>query len=177
MNETWKPVKGYEGIYEVSDLGQVRSLPRKVHNYIKPGRIIKPHNNGHSYQYITLYKGDGGKRKTYIHRLVAEAFIPNPENYEQINHKDFDKTNNAAVNLEWVSREENMQHYRSSQYAKRVESERLSKIQYKTFERINEYKKPILTMYDKGYSISEIRDEIGIGKDFISNVLKLFDRL
>lgn len=113
--EVWKDIKGYEGLYQVSNLGQVRSLPREgrfskrnhIH-YLKPD--ITPHNKGEyktSYERVTLSKG--GKTKRFsIHRLVAQAFIPNPENKPHINHIDCDGTHNWVENLEWVTHSENM---------------------------------------------------------------------
>ena len=104
--EQWKPVKGYEELYAVSNLGRVKSL-----NYHRTGveKIIKPKKSGNGYLQVGLWKN--GKRKFFlVHRLVAEAFIPNPEGFEQVNHKDEVKTNNCVSNLEWVSRWDNM-HY------------------------------------------------------------------
>lgn len=90
----WKPVKGYEGLYEVSDQGLVKSLGND--------KILKPTVNHAGYLYVNLYKG--GKCKHYfVHRLVANAFIPNDNETYQINHKDENKTNNDISNLEWVS--------------------------------------------------------------------------
>lgn len=99
--EIWKDIKGYEG-YKVSNLGNVKSL-----NYNRTGKekILKPKKNK-GYLYVNLCKQ--GKVKFYlVHRLVAQAFIPNPNNYPQINHKDEDKTNNTIQNLEWCDRKYN----------------------------------------------------------------------
>ena len=98
--ETWKSIAGYEGIYEVSDQGRVKSL-----KYGKE-RILKPRKDSCGYLQVNLCK-DGQKKMSLVHRLVSEAFIPNPNNLETVNHKDEVKTNNVASNLEWMSRVDN----------------------------------------------------------------------
>lgn len=100
MEEIWKPIKGYEGIYEVSSYGRVRSLDHlsSLGERVK-GRVLKSHTAGRGYLSVGLHNGK--KKDFYIHRLVASAFIPNPDNLLQVNHKDEDKTNNHADNLEW----------------------------------------------------------------------------
>ena len=98
--ETWKPIAGYEGLYEVSDLGRIKSLKYGKEKIMKPQKI----NNG--YLLVELYK-DGHKKQKYVHRLVADAFIQNPNNLETVNHKDEVKTNNAASNLEWMTKRDN----------------------------------------------------------------------
>lgn len=105
--ELWKDIKGYEGLYQVSNEGRVKSL-----NYKRTGKektlCPKKHNKG--YLQIQLMNGD--RNKTYtIHRLVAEAFIENPNNYPCVNHKDEDKQNNNVDNLEWCTQKYNMQYY------------------------------------------------------------------
>lgn len=96
--EIWKDVKGYEGLYSVSNKGRVKS-------HIK-NRILSPQDNGVGYFKVILV---GGKR-AYIHRLVADAFLPNPHNRTEVNHKDSNPSNNSVENLEWVSSSENSKH-------------------------------------------------------------------
>lgn len=101
-NEIWRPVVGYEGLYEVSNFGRVKSLARETNNqYCKEDRILKLKSSKTGYLSVGL-KSPGEKQKLYlVHRLVAEVFIPNPYNLPQVNHKDEDKTNNCICNLEW----------------------------------------------------------------------------
>lgn len=111
--ERWKNIKGYPG-YKVSSYGRVASF-RKGRNGIKKDvdknhpyyMVPKRHRLGYLYVYLML---DGESHKCYIHRLVANAFIDNPQNKSEVNHKDGDKMNNHVENLEWVTRRENMQH-------------------------------------------------------------------
>ena len=109
--EIWKDYKDYEGLYQASNLGRVRSLDtyRKDRNgsvKFYKGRILKPVTVGNGYLKVNLYKNNKQK-PYYIHRLVAEVFIPNPENLPEVNHKDENKLNNNAENLEWCDREYN----------------------------------------------------------------------
>lgn len=110
---TWKPIKEYEGLYEVSDKGQVRSLPRKDNKgAIHKGRVLRTRNtrnSGDGYWAVMLSK-DGIEKQITVHRLVASAFCSNPENKSDINHRDGNKKNNEASNLEWVTKSENVRH-------------------------------------------------------------------
>ena len=112
MIEIWKPIKNYEGCYEISNLGRVKSLSRQV----KGGRtteelILKPIKNSHGYLQVDLCLN--GKMKHHkIHRLVAEAFISKDDDTKNtVNHKDYNKHNNCVDNLEWLSNRENVQDY------------------------------------------------------------------
>lgn len=106
MKEQWKAIKGHEGAYEVSNLGRVRSLDRyrraaygKI-AFIRGIEVAIRKNNTNDYLVVRLSK-DGKNIHALVHRLVAEAFVPNPNNLPQVNHKDEDKSNNRADNLEW----------------------------------------------------------------------------
>lgn len=97
--EMWKEIDGYEGRYEVSNYGNVRSL-----NFRQTGMVknLKPQPDKKGYLTVGLCK-DGGMKWGKIHRLVASAFIPNPDNKPQVNHKDGNKANNCVNNLEWAT--------------------------------------------------------------------------
>lgn len=96
-----KDIKGYEGLYGITSCGKVWSYRRK--------KFLKPFNNGIGYLKINLYR-DGKKKAVYIHRLVAEAYIPNSDNLPQVNHIDGNKNHNFIKNLDWVTASENNQH-------------------------------------------------------------------
>ena len=100
MEEIWKDVKGYEGLYQVSSLGKIKSLYNKQN--------MKPYiHNG--YSRITLHK-NGQCKMNMVHRLVAQAFIDNPLNKPCVNHIDFNRSNNNVENLEWCTYSENQNH-------------------------------------------------------------------
>lgn len=99
--EVWKDIPGYEGYYQVSNQGRVRNIKR--------GRVKKPHKQGCGYLQ-TMLSIQAVRTHPLVHRLVAEAFIPNPYNKPQINHKNGDKTDNRVDNLEWCTASENIIH-------------------------------------------------------------------
>ena len=120
MKEIWKDIKGYEGIYKVSNLGRVKSLDRiDSNNHPLKGVILKPYISNSGYLLVGLYKQQKRDRKL-LHRLVAEAFIPNPDNKPEIDHINTDKTDNTVflnedgsvnydkTNLRWTTRKENI---------------------------------------------------------------------
>lgn len=108
-DEQWRPVSGYEGWYDVSDLGRVRRVAAGGHGAV-PGRVLRPLDNGRGYQTVMLSR-HGTTRRFHIHRLVMAAFVgPVPTDRREVNHLDGDKANNRPVNLEYVNHYENMAH-------------------------------------------------------------------
>ena len=111
MKEIWKDIKDYEGLYQGSNWGRAKSLDRyikgKGHSLqFKKGRILKPMKDSNGYLKVRLC--DGEKSKTFnLHRLIAETFIPNTNNYKEVNHKNEIKTDNRVENLEWCDRKYN----------------------------------------------------------------------
>ena len=104
--EIWRPVKNYEGLYMISNLGRVKSI-----NYRRTGQegILTPYDEGHGYRMIDLSK-DGVRQKCRVHRLVAQAFIPNPLNKREVDHINFIRHDNRVCNLRWATSKENQNH-------------------------------------------------------------------
>ena len=129
-SEVWKDVVEYEGLYEVSDKGNARGVARKDPlGRNRKGRMLKPGYTSGGYPQVSLYK-NGKYRTKKVHRIVAEAFIPNPKGFLEINHRDENKSNNELSNLEWCTREYN------NNYGKRTKkvSKKVRAINVKTGE-------------------------------------------
>lgn len=137
MQEIWKDIAGYENLYQVSNLGNVISLFRTN----KP-KTLKPTPSNCGYYKVQLYK-NGHPQMFYVHRLVAEAFIPNPNKKSQVNHIDGIKSNNCLTNLEWVSPSENQKH--SISLGLRSSSPMVGKI-----GKLNHQSKPIMQFSKSG---------------------------
>ena len=123
MKEIWKDIEGYEGIYQISNLGRVKSLARQYKNRKCNECIKSPSLAGKGYYRIALCK-NGNIKCFYVHQLVANTFIPNPNNFKIVNHKDENKLNNNVNNLEWCDNKYNINYNNGN--VKRL----LSRIQY-----------------------------------------------
>lgn len=175
MKEIWKDIKGYKGIYQISNYGRVKSLERPIYNYIKKERIMKPRPKENGYLQIILTDKNSNKKHVYIHRLVAECFLKKSKNKNFVNHKNFNKQDNSVENLEWVSRIENFEHYKNSEKYKEIRRKIDVKFASKTIAKIKKYKNRILKLRNKNFSIDEISKKLNIGRDFVSDVLNLFN--
>ena len=184
MIEEWKDIEGYEGLYQVSSLGRIKSFDRiikykknnKIITYLKKGRIMKPHNNGRDYLNVSLIKDGNIQKHLYIHIIVAKAFIPNPYNLEQVNHKNFNKTDNRVENLEWCTRKNNMLHYKQSSFFKEVQIKKQIASHNKTIRKIKKFKDIIIKKYINGETIENISTELKISRDFVSDIVYLFSK-
>lgn len=150
MEEIWKDIIGWNGLYQVSNLGRVK----RIYLVSKKTKILKPSPFIGGYWIATLCN-EGRAKKFYIHRLVAIAFIPNPNNDPQVNHKDGNKKNNYWLNLEWNSSKKNIEHSYRFGLAKIGEKRTSSKLTDNQAKEIK-YLNPLLTYIEmsKIYGIS-----------------------
>lgn len=159
--ENWKDVPGFEGYYQASTLGNVKTLSRKIIKSNKAikiieERLIKPFKDKDGYLEVSLWKGNKGK-KFKLHRLIGTLFIPNPENKPTINHKFGDKKDNKVSSLEWATRSENISHAYETGLLKNPSSKRvihlLTKVTYNSAREAanaNGYKDHTLTAMLRG---------------------------
>jgi hypothetical protein len=158
--EIWKEVLGYEGIYQVSNIGRIKNMPRK---FVPFERIRKNCLDSDGYGLIILYYEGTAKTKK-VHRLVAQAFIPNPLNLPEVNHKNGVKTDNRVENLEWVTKKQNNEHAirmglitpkGSQNYNAKLNDESVTKIK---------------KLISDGVSNKEIAKIFGMSNQMISNI-------
>lgn len=176
--EEWRDIQGFEGLYQVSNLGRVKSLDRVV--YKKDGttqiykeRILKQSNLWNEYLVVNLSR-NGKPIMHRIHRLVAEAFLPNPNNYPIINHKDENKTNNSVDNLEWCSYSYNLNYGTARERGLQANKEngiydRLKELRSKAVNQIDIFSNEIIKQWK---SMREVERELGFSNSAISKCCK-----
>lgn len=168
--EIWKAIKGHEGAYEVSDYGNVRSLDRvSYRKHIKRtlvGKVMAKTKHTNGYIRVTLY-ADKKSKDCRVHRLVASAFIPNPKNLPEVNHKDKNLDNNRASNLEWVTARDNKKHaYHTGPHPLKTLNTKNNK---KTYQK----RKRVIELYERGnMSHRKIADLLKIGKTTVGKYIK-----
>lgn len=165
--EVWKDIEGYEGIYQVSNTGRVRSLDRL--NSIgqnRKGKILKEKVHTNGYHFVTLYKNKT-RREKLIHRIVAETFLENKGNKRVVNHIDGVKTNNNVSNLEWATHKENSVHAVKTGLMKVGEQHHLSKLSDEEIRYIRENCIP----RDKEFSQTALAKRFNISQNYISELL------
>lgn len=186
MKEVWKDIPGFEGLYQASNLGSVRSLDRKVFQLNKglypcvrslKGKILKPLDNGNGYLYVHI-----GEGKKAIHRLILNTFSPNKESSKlHVNHKDFNKSNNKISNLEWVTCQQNNKHLLENKRVNFTKGENSHKskltnkdvIEIKKMLIENEWYKNNISKNRLGKpSKKEIADKFNISSSVISQISK-----
>lgn len=156
--EVWKDVKDYEGMYQISNFGEVKSFKRKEERI-----MIK---NFSKRQYLNVKLTQKGDPKTFkVHRLVANAFIPNPENKPQVNHIDGIKTNNRVENLEWCTNKENMHHAIVNGLKKSIRGEGNPNAKL-SIEKVKQIKQ----LLDLGFLQDEVAEVYGVGSRCISKI-------
>ena len=167
--ELWKDVQGYEGLYQVSTLGRVRSLDMKIECYpmerkpytqLRKGRILKTFRYVNNQLVVHLYK-DGESKYKLIHRLVAEAFLENPMNCKYVDFIDGDSTNFKVDNLKWVSSSTKMK----KAYKKRRE-DNMNKVIY-----VDELDKKLMYYYRNNFHKNEMSEKTGVDLKIIQNRL------
>lgn len=173
MDELWKDIKGFEGYYQVSNYGNARSLDRVIETkrgprtYKGQSLTLSEHTGG--YLNISL----GRKNKRFVHRLVAEAFISNPNDLPEVNHKDGDKRNNYVSNLEWVTPSDNQLHSKETGLAPTGEIHPQAKLSNEDVEFIrNNYipKHP-------EFSGKALAEKYGVARSIISRIINNTKRI
>lgn len=159
-NELWKDIDGFNGRYQVSNFGRVRStISWNGHKYVSKERILKPSMTTTGYHKIELIAPNGKKKSLKLHRVIASAFIPNPMGYPIINHKDGNPLNNSLDNLEWCTQKHNVEH---------AITMGLHKYSVAHTPREEE----ICNLYVQGHSSGEIAEIYGITRNSVMSTIR-----
>ena len=161
MKEIFKDIENYEGLYKVSNLGNVKTLRKRKGNT----KLLSPNDIGNGYLRVSLYK-NGNQKNIFVHRLVAKAFIANPENKPEVNHKDLNPKNNNLDNLEWVTRRENTIHFRKHHNFSVGETHGMSKLT----------EEQVIEMRDRHWayntSYKQLAEDYNISSVQVSNIIR-----
>lgn len=164
MVESWKDIGGYEGIYQVSNLGRIKSLVGwNGKGYVKREKILNPYkqkSGKNYYRSVVKLKKYGNSKDFKVHKLVANAFIDNPNGYTVINHKDGNPLNNNVDNLEWCTQKQNVDHA--------IENE-LKFYQIKAIDR-----ETMVQLLNSGKTYDEIAEILNIAKGTVFNYIRKF---
>lgn len=163
---TWKPVIGYEGSYEISDFGKVRSITRKCGERITNGKILNERLNKKGYPEVFFHSKEKKNLARNPHRLVAETFIPNPNNLPQVNHINGIKTDNKVKNLEWVNNSMNQLHA----YALGLQPSRKGENNSNT-KLTNNIVTTIKEKYNSGLNIKYISENMNINLSILRQII------
>ena len=156
-NELWKDIDGFNGRYQVSNLGRVRStISWNGHEYVAKERILKPSMTTTGYHKVELIGANGKKKSLKLHRVIASAFIPNPMGYPIINHKDGNPLNNNIDNLEWCTQKHNVEHALQTGLKS-----------YKIQDDAT-----IIALYGSGLSAKAIAKKFGVSTNTITHLLR-----
>lgn len=173
LAEEWKDVQGWEGRYQVSNLGRVRSLPMVYRSSLgnavhKPGRIRKSTKDTHGYPQVFLCEKQAGRKETrLVHRLVVAAFLPNPESLQEVNHKDGNKTNNTVENLEWCTRLHNVDHANTLPTHRTGTRTSHSKLNWDTVNWV----RAVHTPYDKMFGTRSLARLLGVLENSVAAIV------
>ena len=166
MEEIWKEVEGTNGLYQVSNLGRVKSMPREKGHRKSGEYIMKPVPVGVGYLKVSISLGVQNRKLVSVHVLVARAFVPNPESLPQVNHLDTDKTNNRYDNLEWVTQSQNMKHVPSDLARRKAMGKKLEQLDPATGEVIQAWESVMVASKALGFDNSSIGKAVKSGKPY-----------
>ena len=170
INEVWCDIAGYEGKYQISNCGRIKSFPKFIKrakgSYYTKEKVLKCTLDNYGYPCVNLYS-NGNVRHTRVHILVAKAFIENANGYSDINHKDGNKTNNHIDNLEWCNRSHNIQHAYDNFLHKSGEDCNLHKLSLDDVDYIRKHYKP----YDKEFGQKALAEKFNVDRTTIWYIL------
>lgn len=170
-NEIWKDIAGYEGLYQISNLGRVKSLPKIKGRAMTETRVLKNQIGGTGYWAIVLSK-NGKKKQHRIHRLIATAFIKNNDNKPFINHIDGNKLNCSIENLEWCTARENTMHALENGLRKYIETPKGENVENAKLKQADvDYIRKVFVPRNKRYGINALSQKFNVERHTISKII------